>query len=67
MQEPLYTQNDLDIALLKKEGEIINASFQRLESQLNSHFNWTMGLLVGIYALGFSTLVGAIGHAYKWF
>jgi hypothetical protein len=61
--EAKYTQEQLDIALLKNTNEGILRSLSRIESEIKSHFHWTMGLILGIYALGFTGVVSALGKA----
>lgn len=74
MSEAIYTQEQLDIAILKnnqnniaKTLEKIEGHFDKLEQKVDSHFHWMMGLMFGLYTMGLSGLVGALGHAYNWF
>ena len=74
MSTPLYTQEQMDVALIKKDQSIISKTLERidsrldrLESKVDSHFHWTMGLIFGVYAMGLTGLIGALGHAYGWF
>lgn len=42
----------------------------KLDSQntkIDSHFRWTVGLIFGLYATAFATLLGTVGKAYHWF
>lgn len=76
--QPMYTQDQMDITILKNnqngfiksleriEGSI-NSRLDRIEQKVDSHFHWTLGLIFGVYALCVSGLVGALGHAYSWF
>lgn len=70
----MYTQEQLDLELMKnnqsnlsKTLERIEHAFQRLEQKVDSHFHWTLGLIFGMYAMGVTGLIGALGHAYGWF
>lgn len=62
-----YTQEELDIAILQNTNNGILRTLSRIESEIKSHFHWNMGLMFGLYTLCISGLVGALGHAYKWF
>lgn len=42
MNEKLYTQNDLDIALLKQRQDTVSSEVKRIDHKLN----WTIGLIV---------------------
>jgi hypothetical protein len=75
---PIYTQDQLDIALLKNDQSGFMRSLERIETSINSrldkldqkvdsHFHWTLGLIFGMYAMGLTGLIGALGHAYGWF
>lgn len=70
----IYTQEQLDLELMKnnqsnlsKTLERIESTFHRLEQKVDSHFHWTVGLMFGLYTMGLSGLIGALGHAYNWF
>lgn len=74
MSEKFYTQEQLDIALLKNTNEGIletlkrfDIRFDELEQKIESNFHWTLGLMVGIYAISISGLLSVIGKAYGWF
>lgn len=69
-----FTQEQLDIAVMKNsQGHIfkilerLDGRFDRLEQKVDSHFHWTLGLIFGMYAMGLTGLIGALGHAYNWF
>lgn len=73
-KSPIYTQEELEIALLKNNQnhvfkilERLDGRFDRLEQKFDSHFHWTLGLIFGMYAMGLTGLIGALGHAYGWF
>ena len=63
----MYTQNDLDIALLKNTNEGILRTLSEIKSEIKSHFHWTMGLILGLYTIGTGALISAVGKAYGWF
>lgn len=74
MSEKLYTQEQVDIEIIKNnqshQVRIFNDLTQllhRLEQKVDSHFHWTVGLMFGLYTMGISGLVGALGHSYGWF
>lgn len=74
IQEKLYTQEQLDIALLKNNNEGIIISLNRLDNSINkletkidSNLHWTIGLMFGLYAMVVTGLLGALGHSYGWF
>lgn len=66
-QAQMYTQEQMDIALLKNNQTGILKTLERLETKVDSHFHWTLGLIFGMYAMGLTGLIGALGHAYGWF
>ncbi len=74
MSAALYTQEQLDIELLKNEQSTISKTLDRIDGRLDkidqkvdSHFHWTLALIFGMYAMGLTGLISAIGHAYQWF
>lgn len=67
MSKELYTQEQLDIAILKNTNEGVLATLMRLESKIESNFHWTLGLIFGLYAIGLGALISAIAKAYNWF
>ena len=58
-----YTQEQQDIALLKNTNEGILRTLSRIESEIKSHFQWTMGLILGLYTIGIGALVSTLGKA----
>ena len=66
-QQTMYTQDQLDIVVLKTQTSGIMKTLERLEQKVDSHFHWTLGLIFGMYAMGLTGLIGALGHAYGWF
>ncbi len=62
-----YTQEQMDIAILQNTNEGILRTLSRIESEIKSHFHWTMGLIFGLYTFGAGGLISALGKAYGWF
>lgn len=69
-----YTQEQLELELLKHKNSTFEKILDRLEeriekldSKIDSHFHWMVGLMFGIYAMGITGLFGALGKAYNWF
>ncbi len=67
MSQAIYTQEQLDIAILKNNDEGMLRTLSRIESEIRSHFHWTMGLILGLYTIGIGGLISALGKAYGWF
>lgn len=85
MSQAIYTQEQLDIAILKNNQSTISKTLEKiehrfdrleqkvdaqstkLEQKVDSHFHWMVGLMFGLYTMGLSGLIGALGHAYNWF
>lgn len=62
-----YTQEQMDIALLKNTNEGILSTLQRLEQKIESNFHWTLGLILGLFTIGLDAIISALGKAYAWF
>jgi len=67
MSHAIYTQEQLDIAVLKNTNEGILAALQRLEHKIDSNFHWTLALIFGLYTIGLGSAITAVGKAYGWF
>ena len=67
VQAQMYTQEQMDIVVLKTQQTGIMKTLERLEQKVGSHFHWMVGLMFGLYTMGLSGLIGALGHAYGWF
>lgn len=74
MAATMYTKEQLDIAILQQQCssiekliERVDSRMERVEQKVDSHFHWTLGLIFGMYAMGLTGLIGALGHAYGWF
>jgi len=65
--EKLYTQDQLRIALLEQSNTGILEALKRLESKMDSHFNWTMGSISVLYVSLIGTLVTALAKTLHWF
>lgn len=63
----MYTQEQLEIELLKNNQGHMFKILERLEHKVDSHFHWTLGLILSMYAMGLTGLIGALGHSYNWF
>lgn len=66
-EQQLYTKEQLDIELIKQKNSTFEKMLERLDHKIDSHFHWMVGLMFGIYAMGLTGLIGALGHAYNWF
>ncbi len=58
MNEKLYTQDELDIELLKNNQSHLFKILDRIES----HQRW----MLGIIGSGFIGLLGLMAHGFKW-
>lgn len=65
--EKLYTEDQLQIALLKQSNTGIIDSLKRLESKIDSHFHWTVGSISVLYVSLIGTLVTALAKSFQWF
>ena len=65
MTKKTYTQEQLDIALLKQTNEEFHRSFEHIYKMLDrieSHQRWILGLM----GSGFLGLLGLMAHGFKW-
>ena len=74
MSEAIYTQEQLDIAILKNNNEGIlrvmtdfKSQLTEIKAEIETHFHWTLGLIFGLYTIGLGAMVSAVGKAYGWF
>ncbi len=66
-KDAIYTQEQLDIAILKNTNEGILRTLSEIKAEIKSNFHWTMGLVLGLYTVGVGGLISAVGKAYGWF
>ncbi len=62
-----YSQEQLDIALLKNDQNHMFKILQRLEHKVDSHFYWTMGSISVLYVSLIGVLVTALAKSSGWF
>lgn len=62
-----YTQNQMDIIVLKTQIAAIMKTTERLEKKVDSHFHRKLGLIFGMFIMGLIGLLDALSHAYNWF
>ncbi len=77
----MISSEEARIMLLEQKNDDFHQTLNRIEKRLDfldskidaqgtkndSHFRWTVGLIFGLYATGFATLLGAVSKAYHWF
>lgn len=70
MSAKLYTQEQLDIELLKKESSVTSQTLNRIENELiaidkktDSNFLWLITFMIS----GFVGTLGLMAHGFKWF
>lgn len=66
-QEPIYTQDQLDIALLKQKNDDFHETMQEIKQEMKSQFHWLMGSISVFYLSLIGTLVTALAKSLKWF
>lgn len=57
--ENTYTQEQMDIELLKNTNGAMLTTLSRLEYAIDSNFKWTLSLMLGLYAIVMSGLISA--------
>lgn len=60
----MYTQEQLNIALLQQKNSTFEQSLLRIEQKVDSHFHWMLGSIFGLYGIVITGLVAAICKAY---
>jgi len=70
MSTPLYTQEQLDIELLKQSKDQVGQTLARIESELmqmdkkiEANFRWIL-TVIGTVGIG---MLGVMAHGFKWF
>jgi hypothetical protein len=63
-QEIMYTQEQLDIELIKQKNSTFEQTLIRIEQKVDSHFHWMLGCILGLYGISVTGLIAAIGKAY---
>lgn len=70
-QQAIYTQNDLEIELLKNTNQGVFREFNKINTELNgirqemkTQYHWMLGLILGMYgmfgAAAISRILGVI-------
>lgn len=67
MSEKLYTQDQLRLALLEQSNTGLSETLKRLESKIDSHFNWTMSTISALFLTVIGTLITALAKSLNWF
>jgi hypothetical protein len=67
MPQKLYTQDQVDIEILKNNQGQMFKVLERLEQKVDSHFHWTMGSISVLYISLIGTLVTALAKSFHWF
>jgi hypothetical protein len=72
--QKLYTQEEVEIALLKQRQDDFNREMQDFKTELRhmteiakSQFYWIMGTTSALYLILISTLITALAKSLKWF
>lgn len=74
MKTKIYTQEELDIELLKQKNDTfhdflidIKNDIREIRSDVKSQFHWLMGSISVLYVSLIGTLVTALAKSFKWF
>lgn len=74
MKTKTYTQEELDIELLKQKNDTfhdflidIKNDIREIRSDVKSQFHWLMGSISVLYVSLIGTLVTALAKSFKWF
>jgi len=65
----LYTQEQMDIALLKNTNDEFHRSNERIEKHLEkieNNMNANMKWLLGLMGTGFIGILSLMAHGFKW-
>lgn len=66
-KEIQYTQEQLDIALLKQKNDSFHETMKELKQEMKSQFHWLMGSISVLYLSLIGTLVTALAKSLDWF
>jgi hypothetical protein len=64
-EQNLYTQEQLDICLLKQRNDEFSRSINRIDNHLNK-IEGNQKWLLSLMGTGFVTLVGLMAHGFHW-
>jgi len=74
MKTKIYTQEELDIELLKQKNDSfhdflmeIKNDMREIRGDVKSQFHWLMGSISVLYVSLIGTLVTALAKSFKWF
>lgn len=62
-----YTQEQLDIALLKQKNDAFHETMKEIKQDIKSHFHWLMSSISVLYISLIGTLVTALAKSLHWF
>ncbi len=65
--EKLYTQEELEIELLKQRQDKFSVELKQMSDDVRSQFYWIMGTTSALYLILISTLITALAKSLKWF
>ena len=60
----MYTQEQLDIELLKQKNSTFEQALSRIEQKVDSHFHWMLGCIIGLYGVSITGLIAALCKAF---
>jgi hypothetical protein len=66
-KEIQYTQEQLDIALLKQKNDTFHETMKEIKQDLKSQFHWLMSSISVLYISLIGTLVTALAKSLHWF
>ncbi len=65
--QTVYTQEQMDVALLKQKNSTFEQALIRIEQKVDSHFHWMLGCIFGLYGIAITGLLAALGKAFAFF
>jgi hypothetical protein len=66
-KEILYTQEQLEIALLKQKNDDFHETMKEIKQEIKSQFHWLMSSISVLYISLIGTLVTALAKSLHWF